>query len=184
MPGPIFKNLVIPLLLVLSACSSHPPMETVEQVDLQRFMGNWYVIANIPTFLEKDAHNAIESYALNSDGTVATTFTFRDGAFDGPLKTYKPKGYVLDENSNALWGMQFIWPIKGDFRIVYLDESYQNTIIGRKARDYVWIMSRRPKVNPTEFEKLKSVVSDLGYDANKLKLVPQQWDESAKGGVL
>ena len=47
-------------------------------------MGDWYVIANIPTFIEKDAYNAIESYRLDDDGTVATTFRFNKGSLDGP----------------------------------------------------------------------------------------------------
>ena len=58
-------------------------MPTVAKVDLPRFMGDWYVIANIPTFIETGAHNAVESYALAEDGSIETTFTFRDGAFDG-----------------------------------------------------------------------------------------------------
>jgi apolipoprotein D and lipocalin family protein len=41
----------------LSGCQSQKPLETVDYVDLQRFMGDWYVIANIPTFLEKNAYN-------------------------------------------------------------------------------------------------------------------------------
>ena len=73
--------LIIAASLTLASCaSSGPEMETVDYVDLERFMGDWYVIANIPTFLEKGAHNAVETYALNDDGTIATTFTFRDEA--------------------------------------------------------------------------------------------------------
>ena len=75
--------------MTLASCaSSGPDMETVDYVDLERFMGDWYVIANIPTFLEKGAHNAVETYELNNDGTIATTFTFRDGGFDGKEKSY------------------------------------------------------------------------------------------------
>jgi apolipoprotein D and lipocalin family protein len=62
------------------------PIHTVDYVDLNRFMGEWYVIASIPTFIEKNAFNAIESYQLESDGTVATTFRFNKGSLDGPLK--------------------------------------------------------------------------------------------------
>ena len=92
-------------LLSLSAasCSGMPALESVEHVDLPRFMGDWYVIANIPTFLEHGAHNAVESYELDADGTVATTFTFRDGAFDGPVRTYHPRGFVRSD-SNAVSG--------------------------------------------------------------------------------
>lgn len=160
---------------MLAGCSSHPPMKTVDYVDLNRFMGDWYVIANIPTSIEKGAHNAVETYALNDDGTVATTFTFREGGFDGELKKYQPRGFIKDEQTNALWGMQFIWPIKADYRIVYLDEAYTRTIIGRKARDYVWIMTRNPKIPESEYQAMVKVVEELGYDISKISRVPQSW---------
>ena len=76
-------------------------------------MGDWYVIANIPTFVEDDTHNAVESYQLLPENKVATTFRFRAGAFDGPLKVYHPTGFVSD-NNDAVWGMQFVWPIKAE----------------------------------------------------------------------
>jgi apolipoprotein D and lipocalin family protein len=111
-------------LSLLAGCASgHPPLSTAPHVDLPRFMGDWYVIANIPTALERGAHNAVESYRLEADGTIATTFTFRDGDFGGKLKTYHPRGFVKDRRSNAVWGMQFIWPIKADYRIVYVSPS-------------------------------------------------------------
>ncbi|HYQ92355.1 MAG TPA: lipocalin family protein, partial [Candidatus Competibacteraceae bacterium] len=83
-------------LVILVGCQTlpGPPMKTVEYVDLERFMGDWYVIANIPTFLERGAHNAVESYRLNEDGSIATRFTFRDGRFDGDVKQYQPTGFV------------------------------------------------------------------------------------------
>jgi apolipoprotein D and lipocalin family protein len=149
-------------------------MDTVKQVDLERFMGDWYVVANIPTFVEKGAHNAVESYQLNPDGTIATTFTFNQDAFDGPRKTYHPKGFVLDTNSFARWGMQFIWPIKADYRIVYLDEDYQRTVIARAKRDYVWVMARQPEFSDAELQGMRDFIASIGYDAIKLQRVPQQ----------
>ena len=64
--------------LGLAGCQSvqHPPLAQVASVDLARFMGDWYVIANIPTFIEKDAYNAVESYRLAADGSIATTSPF------------------------------------------------------------------------------------------------------------
>lgn len=151
------------------------PIRTQAHVDLPRFMGDWYVIANIPTFVEKGAHNAVESYALSPDGTIATTFTFRQDSFNGKLKKHTPKGFVRDTSSNAVWGMQFIWPFKGDFRIVYLDEAYSQTIIGREKRDYVWIMARTPTISDNDYQKLISVIDEEGYDISKIQKVPQQW---------
>jgi apolipoprotein D and lipocalin family protein len=120
-------------LLMFAGCSSvpRPPVPLVAEVDLDRFMGDWYVIASIPTYIERDAWNAVESYHLDDDGSIATTFTFRKGGFDGPEKRYTPRGFVFDRSSNAVWGMQFVWPIKADYRIAYLSEDYGQTVIAR-----------------------------------------------------
>lgn len=161
---------------VFSGCASLPrsaPIQTVPYVDLERFMGDWHVIANIPTFLEKKAFNAVESYRLNGDGTIATTFTFRKGSFDGKKKRYAPKGFVRDSVSNAVWGMRFVWPFKGDFRIVYLNEDYSQTVIGREKRDYVWIMAREPKIPESDFRAILEFLNREGYDISKIQMVPQ-----------
>jgi apolipoprotein D and lipocalin family protein len=173
----LLSTLALILVLIgLAGCVEEggEPMETVPYVDLERFMGDWYVIANIPTPLEKGAHNPVESYSLNPDGTIATTFTFNKGGFDGPKKEYHPKGFVLDKETNARWGMQFIWPIKADYRVIYLDDDYQTTVIGRAKRDYVWVMSRSPALSDDELGRIKTFLADVGYDVSKLELAPQQ----------
>lgn len=173
-------RLALPLIAagLLSGCQSTqlPRMETVADVDLQRFMGDWYVIAHIPTFIEANAYNALESYSLSPDGTVATTFTFREGGFDGKEKRYEPTGFVVDKQTNALWGMQFIWPIKADYRIVHLTPDYRVTVIAREKRDYVWIMARTPAIPEVEYQDLVQRVADWGYDTTKLRRVPQRWE--------
>jgi apolipoprotein D and lipocalin family protein len=167
-------------LAALAGCQSapHPSMPTVDSVDLPRFMGAWYVIANIPTRIERGAHNAVERYALAADGTIETTFTFRDGSFDGKLKTYTPRGFVEDRDTNALWGMRFVWPIKADYRIVHVDADYTETVIGRQKRDYVWIMARTPQIAEADYQRLLQRVAALGYDLTKVQKVPQRWPET------
>ena len=165
-------------LVTLGACSTTaPPLRTVEQVDLPRFMGDWYVIASIPTFIERDAYNAIESYELVAERRVATTFRFNAGAFDGPLKTYRPTGFVCDEPSNAIWGMQFIWPVKADFRVMYLNADYTQTVIGRNKRDFVWIMARSPAIPEADYARIVSLIGQQGYDIEQLRRVPQRHPE-------
>jgi apolipoprotein D and lipocalin family protein len=163
------------LALMLTACSSTPAIPVAERVELERFMGDWYVIANIPTSAEKGAHNAVESYRLDEDGSIATTFTFRDGAFDGPERVMRPRGFVRDRTSNAVWGMQFVWPIKAEYLIAHVDADYTETIIARSRRDYVWIMARTPVLPDADYERLRRKVADLGYDMTKLERVPQRW---------
>ncbi len=163
----------------LSGCcmTKLPPLKTVASVDIQRFQGNWYVIASIPTWIEKGAHNAVESYRLDEDGTIAVTFTFRKNNFDGPLKTYTPRGFILDKTSNAVWRMQFIWPLKAEYLITYLNDDYTQTIIARNKRDYVWIMARTPTIAEEDYAKLFTELIVQGYETSKLRKVPQRWVE-------
>ena len=170
--------ILAPLLLLFGGCAVSPEKVTIKPlpaVELERFMGPWYVIANIPTFIEKDAHDAIESYRLDDDGTIDTTFTFRKGGFDGPLKQYNPRGFVVPGTQNAIWGMRFIWPVKADYRIIHLDEAYTETVIGRVKRDYVWIMARTPTISDADYQRLLAFVGAQGYDTSKVQKVPQRW---------
>lgn len=164
------------MAMLLAGCgASLPPLTTVERVDIPRFMGDWYVIANIPTWIEEGAHNAVESYRLDADGTIATTFTFRKGSFDGPRKTYNPRGFIRDTASNAVWGMQFLWPFKAEYLVIYLNGDYTQTVIGRNKRDYVWIMARTPAIPEEEYRRIVEQLAAAGYDTGRILRVPQRW---------
>ena len=163
----------LPALMLLTGCaSSLPPLKTVNKVDLPRFMGSWYVIAAIPTFIETDAYNAVEHYTLRPDGTIDTVFTFNKGSLDGPLKRYHPRGFVVDKVNNSTWGMQFIWPIKAEYLITHLSPDYRVTVIGRNRRDYAWIMARSPQIPDAEYQRLVEELRGQGYDVSKLRKVP------------
>jgi len=168
-------------MMLVSGCgASLPPLKTVDRVDIPRFMGDWYVIANIPTWIEEGAHNAVESYRLDTDGTIATTFTFRKGGFDGPVKRYEPRGFILDTTSNATWGMRFVWPFKAEYLVIYLDAEYRHAVIGRSKRDYVWIMARAPEMPEAEYQRIVDWLTAIGYDTRRLQRIPQRRTESGK----
>lgn len=177
------NRLVVGLsLAMLIACATDemPPLEALNRkVDLERFMGDWYVIGfipiSIPFFSEEGAHNGVESYRLTEEGVIETTYTFRDGGFDGPERRFTPKGWVYDERTNAEWRMQFLWPFKSAYLILYLDEDYRNTVVGVPDRAHVWIMSRDPDVSEADYAELLKRVESLGYDVEKVRRVPQRW---------
>lgn len=162
--------------LLLAACSAQrlPPIRPVQHVDLRRFMGDWYVIAATPSFIDEDAYGAVESYTLRADGTIDTRYRFHQGGFDGPLKVWRPRAWVLDKASNARWGMEFLWPIKAQYLIAYVSKDYDEAIIARDPRDYVWIMARTPSIGVGEYLRLRGIVAALDYDTSKLRLYPQR----------
>ena len=164
----------IGLTSLLSACAHTPPtIQPVANVDLQRFMGTWYVIAHIPTRFERDAFAATETYALRSDGRIATTFSYRKGSVDGPEHTMHPVGTVRDSARGAVWDMRFFGFLSAEYVIVYLKDDYSLTIIGRSDRDYAWVMARTPHISEDDYVACEERLRRLGYSLDALRRVPQ-----------
>jgi len=170
---------IVAAAALAAACQlrpERPPVEIVDNLNIDRFMGDWYVIANIPTFPEKGAHNAVESYRRLGEDKIGVTFSFNQDGFDGERETMTPTGFVSDE-SNAIWGMRFIWPLRADYRVLYVDDAYQTTIVGRQKRDYLWIMARDPALPDAALERLIDIAAERGYDVSRIQRVPQRWPE-------
>ncbi|MDG2524180.1 lipocalin family protein [Stenotrophomonas sp. HITSZ_GD] len=169
---------LLPLLAVSlfgTGCSSHDvrPLPRPPSVDVPRFMGDWYVIAHIPSWPEREAFDAVESYRLRPDGRIQTTFTYRKGSFDAPLRAMHPIGRVEKEGQGAVWGMQFVWPVQAEYVIAWLDDSYSQVIVARSKRDYVWYMARTPQVSDSDYQQAVRRIAEMGYDVSKLRRVPQ-----------
>jgi apolipoprotein D and lipocalin family protein len=164
------------LVALLTACQTHsyPPLQRAASVDVPRFMGDWYVIACIPSFIERHEYAAVESYQRDPQGRIQTVFTYRSGSFDAPRRRLTPVGFVTPGTHGTVWGMRFIWPIKADYRIMYVDTDYSQTVIGREKRDYAWIMARSPTMPDADFQRFSALLRDQGYDVSLLRRVPQQ----------
>jgi apolipoprotein D and lipocalin family protein len=165
---------------LLSGCASigTPTVAHVDSVDLPRFMGDWYVIAHIPSRPEREAYNAVETYRLLDDGRIQTTFRYRKGSFDAPEKVMTPVGRVVPGFDNAVWGMQFVWPIQAEYVIGALDAGYTQTLVVRSKRDYAWLMARTPRIPEADYTRHVETLRSMGYDVSQLRRVPQRWPES------
>lgn len=158
------------LIFLLPGCTTQQraPMETVENLDLDRFMGQWHVLADISTPFDRDAFAPLETYRRVDDKVVETIYSYREGTASGPVRERHLKGFVSEESS-AIWAMQIFWPIKAEYRVVFVDPEYQTTIVGRSKRDFVWVMSRTPDINSPAFDALLARTKALGYDLSKLR---------------
>lgn len=186
--------------LWLGACGGVPlkPDSTVplaKDVDLARYMGDWYVIAHIPTERDATSHNAMENYTLNADGSIATTYRNRLGGFGGEKKLMTPTAFVVPDTGNALWGMRFEipgtsipWPPHYEYRVAHVESAagsapYAVTIIARSQKDFLWLFSRSPTMSDAELARYAALIQGWGYDVTKLARVPQQWPNPADGSA-
>lgn len=172
------KLLLLALVSVaLSACASRgankdAPVPVAKNVDLQRYMGPWFIVGAIGLGLEEGAHNAVETYTLNPDGTIGTVFEFRKDGFEGELETKVTKAWVEEGTGNAEWKIRTIWPLKQQYLISYLEPDYSAAIVARESRDYVWILARDPNMGATQFDAYLHRIKAMGYDMAKFSRYP------------
>ena len=164
----------------LAACRSaraDRPIPPVSHVDLSRYMGNWYVIASIPTRFGRDGFNPVETYRLEPDGSICTSFRFREGGFDGPLKKIHSVATVVPDTDNAEWQVHLFWVLREQYIVAWLAPDYSTVIVARNARDYMWLMARTPQIPAAEYRNLLDRVKAMGYDLSKVLKSPQRWPE-------
>ena len=158
----------------LTSCSSNSinKLHPVDYVDLDKFMGDWYVIANIPTWIEKGAHNALEQYFWNDKGYIDVVFSFNQDSFSGVSKKLTQKAFIYNKMSNAEWRIQPFWPLKLPYIVIDLDEEYTYTVIGYPSRKFLWIMSRSKSLNEQTLNKIYEKLEAQGYDTSLIEKVP------------
>jgi apolipoprotein D and lipocalin family protein len=155
-----------------------PDLKTVEQVDLPRFMGPWYIIGSIPTIFEKDAVNAIETYSWNDrKNRIDVDFRYRKKTPAGKEEVIPQKAFIHNKTTNAEWRIQFFWPLKFSYLILDIAPDYSDTIIGVPGRGNLWIMAREPKLSDERYAQLIEKAKFMGFDIEKIKKVPQIWTE-------
>ncbi len=173
----IVATLCAAMASITALAAAAEPIPTVKHVDLQRFMGRWYVIASIPTRMEREGYNAVEHYTLEDNGEVCTRFRLRQGGFRQPVKQISSTGEVRDGTGNAQWSIKLYWLLHLQYKVAWLSDDYQQVIVARDKRDHVWFMARNPQVSDADYQAMLQRVAAMGYDTSKLVKVPQQWPE-------
>lgn len=172
-------------VLVLSGCALLAPKEplpTVESVDLDRYMGQWYVIANIPYFGERGNVAGRAIYRQRDDGRMDDIYIYKKGDFDAPDERLEGVAWVVNERTRAEWKVRFYWPLSFGYYIVGLDEDYQWSMVGHPTRNYAWIMAREPTMDQALYARLLARFEALGYDASELQKVPQLPEQVGEPG--
>lgn len=171
----MLKYLLLCLTLLSVGCSStFYRNETVEKLDLKRYMGKWYVIAHIPTFFVKDAYDAVENYTLTKHDEILVNFSYLQEGHDGRPQSMEQVGWVYDESTNAHWMIRPFWPLKFHHLIHYVNDDYTASMMGVPNHQYLWLMSRTPTLNEKERQVMEEMAESLGYDLNQLQEIPHQ----------
>ena len=168
------KKLLFILLTInlITSCTGQAmkDLRPVENVDIQRFMGKWYVIAIKPNWIEKNPFNSIEEYSLNKKGHIDVKYSFNQNGFDGKKRILRQKAFIKNLESNSEWQIQPFWPLKFPYFIIDLDEDYSYTVIGYPNRKLLWIMSREKTISNENFKIINQNLLKQGYDLDYIKI--------------
>jgi apolipoprotein D and lipocalin family protein len=164
------------ITLLLTACANMPktPLPTPAQtVDVERFLGRWYIIAHIPYIGERGDVGSYVEYHARDDGRIDDLYFYRDGSLDAPLEQMSGVARIVEDSGNAHWQAQFIWPLWFSFHVIYVDEEYRHTLIGHPDRELGWIYARTPQVDRQTLDALFDRLIAAGYRRDSFVLIPQ-----------
>jgi apolipoprotein D and lipocalin family protein len=153
------------------------PLVPAAQVDLARFMGRWYVIANIPYFAERGSVGAYVEYALREDGDIDDFYCAHPRSFEAPLQKTALRDTVVPDSHNAVWKVSPFWPLSFTIEILYVDPDYQYALLGSPDKSLGWVYARSPDIDDATYHALLARLDAQGYDVSRLRRIPQRIEQ-------
>ncbi|MBN6150971.1 lipocalin family protein [Xanthomonas sp. AmX2] len=151
-------------------------------VDLQRFMGKWYVIARIPYFAERGRVASSEDYTLKEEGKIAVRYRYREG-FDEPVEESTARATVKEDTGNRRWTTWRLAVVPTKYRILEVAPDYSWALVDYPGRDLAWVLSRAPDMEHKQYRTLVDRLDhEHGVNVDKLKRVAQRRDQVGKLG--
>ncbi len=150
-----------------------PPLETVPNVDLARYVGTWYEIAAFPQRFQRGCTATTARYTLRADGDIDVVNRCRKDALDGPEKVAVGRARVVDRTTNAKLEVSFFRPFWGDYWIIGLGDDYDYAVVGHPSRDYLWILSRTPTMDGALYDAILARLRAQGYEVDRLNRTMQ-----------
>jgi apolipoprotein D and lipocalin family protein len=171
---------LVPLLATAqTAPAPLPAVLPIASLDVPRYLGTWYEIAKFPNrFQARCLANTRAQYSTQTDGSVQVlnSCTTADGSSTkalgqavqvGPANSPKLKVRFAPE---WLSWLPWVW---GDYWVIDLDADYQLAAVSDAKREYLWVLSRTPQLNPKAYEALLERLKAQHFDLQKLERTPQ-----------
>lgn len=156
---------------LLSACATpHPPLPTVQNVDLNRYYGTWYEIAMLPNRFQSMCVSDTQALYRPDGKHVSVVNQCRTA--DGTIKQADGIAKQVEDSHGAKLRVSFFRPFYGDYWILELDPDYQWALVGEPGRKYAWILARNTSLDAATLERLLARASVLGFDRKAFVQTP------------
>lgn len=154
-------------------------LQPITALSVPRYMGTWYEIAKFPNdFQKKCVGDTSASYTLRDDGRVDVINRCRtaDGKTDAAEGVARQIGAASSPKLKVRFApafLSFIPMVWGDYWVIDLDQQYQLSAVSEPKREFLWILSRTPQVDPAAYDALLARLGSQGLDVSKLVRTPQ-----------
>lgn len=149
------------------SAADYPPLHTA-MVELSRYMGQWYEVARLANRFQKNCvSSTLIRYSLRKDGKFDVYNECKDS--NGKLVSSNAVGRKADPaGPDSKLKVTFLWPLSADYWVLDLDRDYKWALTGQPNREYLWILSREPRMDDSLYERLVNTAKDMGFDVSKL----------------
>ncbi|MBF0362916.1 MAG: lipocalin family protein [Oligoflexia bacterium] len=177
----MIQKLFLTLSLIFASyamADSNTLPQTVNNVDIQKYMGRWFEIAKYPNWFQKGCGATEANYKLLDNGYVSVINRCKDLSNPTKIKEATGTAYVADQVTKAKLKVSFVpffqrWGFfAGDYWILALDQDYKYVLVGTPDRKFLWILSRTPTLDESILDELKAVAEKEGFDLSKLTTTP------------
>ena len=171
----LFQTFVVSFLIMAShSLMAQTKVQTVDYVDLNRYIGTWYEIASIPQWFSKKCVCTQAKYSLTPKGNVRVINTCLKNTINGKVKRAKGIAKLVDRTTNAKLKVSFFWPFYGGYWIIALGNDYQYAVVSNKEGSSLWILSRTPELAPEFYDEAMAKIKANEINTDRLKMTLQQ----------
>lgn len=163
------RTLFLLCAALLAGCAGKPDNVTpVQNFDSARYLGKWYEIARMDHSFERGLNNVTADYSMNTDGTIKVL----NRGYNPEKKEWKDaegKAKFVESPNVGYLKVSFFGPFYGSYVVFDLDQqNYSYSMISGPDKDYMWLLSRTPTMDPATKKRLLEKAQALGFDTSKL----------------
>lgn len=160
------------ILATSFAFAAAPP--PARPVPSQLYSGLWYEVARTPNARQRDCQAATSEFNGLSGANFRVTQTCRRGSPTGPAQTFRASGRILPQTNNAKIRLSFFGGVVSqEYWILDRADDHSWAIMATPGGNYVWLLSRRPVLDPATRARLVARLGQLGYPAARVEFPAQ-----------
>lgn len=161
-----------------AASSDTPPLQSLPEVVVSRYLGTWYQVALFPNrFQSQCVSDTTATYAARPDGALEVLNQCRlaDGRVDAARGVARPARPIENDRLRpAQMTVSFLpawlqWlPVgRGDYWVIDRAEDGRYAVVSEPTRRYLWVLSRTPVLSPEDETAIRSRLRTQHFDLSR-----------------